>query len=392
MMKPKELLSLLEDRLVRHDNNRKEIQSTLEGICSDEKSLADSLEEKLTKEIQYKFEKIEEHILSIINKLNNATESNELDTLLRQAQWELALEEKFEISQNKGAKSFSDLYSLGVKTERRNCHDNEGEFQDRVKSAVNILQERLGKTHDSMIAAQDKVMEICARRMSDVDELRRRINAKLELLFTQEDAHIQKVVVLVRKNIGEEDTGKVNELASRVSSVLALEQKYKINKKSNNCSLGSYTVTAAKEASLEYLIRREKKPSIFATSMTDDSRIALFFTFFGGEELAVLRQLDMTMNAVVRILEEGCEYAARELKSEYKVGHANPTCFVDMIAPSTTYRLKMRLEYRELSSGWSDCTAFTTPDFKECAWRKCSDNSLRIENYSADERLAESQQ
>ena len=51
----KELLVLLEERLVEHDENRKEVQNKLLEICSKITKDADSLEEKMCGEISEDF-------------------------------------------------------------------------------------------------------------------------------------------------------------------------------------------------------------------------------------------------------------------------------------------------------------------------------------------------
>ena len=48
----KKSLQLLEERLVEHDDNRKEVQDKLKEICSKIREDADSLEEKISGENQ----------------------------------------------------------------------------------------------------------------------------------------------------------------------------------------------------------------------------------------------------------------------------------------------------------------------------------------------------
>ena len=66
----KELLELLEERLVEHDESRKEVQNELLEICSKIKKDANALEEKISGKISEDFEKREEEILCLIEKLN----------------------------------------------------------------------------------------------------------------------------------------------------------------------------------------------------------------------------------------------------------------------------------------------------------------------------------
>ena len=85
-----ELLALLEERLVHHDNNREDVQSHLQEVCSGMDSDADSLEEKIIEEISKDIEEKEEKIFGLIEKLNKG--EGDLDPLVEQALGELSRE------------------------------------------------------------------------------------------------------------------------------------------------------------------------------------------------------------------------------------------------------------------------------------------------------------
>ena len=92
----RELLRLLEERLVQHDNIRKEVQSDLQDVYTKTIKEADSLEEELICEVHKDFDPKEEHVLSIINKLNdNSTEEEDgLNNVIDQAEKILSCEYK----------------------------------------------------------------------------------------------------------------------------------------------------------------------------------------------------------------------------------------------------------------------------------------------------------
>ena len=60
----------LEERLVKQDDIRKEVQDKLKGICLKIREDADSLEEKISGKISENFNPKEEQIFSLIEKLN----------------------------------------------------------------------------------------------------------------------------------------------------------------------------------------------------------------------------------------------------------------------------------------------------------------------------------
>ena len=91
----KELLVLLEERLVEHDESRKEVQSILEEICSKITKDADLLEEKISGEISEDYNSKEEEIFGLIENLNEG--EGDIDALVKKANEELSKDWKYEI-------------------------------------------------------------------------------------------------------------------------------------------------------------------------------------------------------------------------------------------------------------------------------------------------------
>ena len=151
----KELLVLLEERLVEHDESRKEVQAKLKETRSKIMKDTDSLEERISKEISEDFNPKEEEIFSLIKKLNEG--EGDMDALVKKAQKILPKEWKYEIQYLKKEKSFVDSYELKVSSA-----NVEKEFNsDGIESIINVLQEHLEKVHKFMAAAQEKLGEIC---------------------------------------------------------------------------------------------------------------------------------------------------------------------------------------------------------------------------------------
>ena len=136
----KELLVLLEERLIEHDESRKDVQAKLKEICSKIMKDADSLEEKISGEISKDFNAKEERILGFIEKLNEG--EGDMDDLAKKAKEELSKEWKYEIQYLKNAKSFVGSYELKVSFVKV-----EKEFNfDSTEVIVNALQEHLEKS------------------------------------------------------------------------------------------------------------------------------------------------------------------------------------------------------------------------------------------------------
>ena len=110
--KLKELLGLLEERLVQHDESRKEVQSQLQKVSAQELGDADSLEEKINEEVRKDFDPRAARISSIIDKIAN--ENTNFDSLIKEAQEELSTEYKYEIQHSKYENKFVNSYKLNI--------------------------------------------------------------------------------------------------------------------------------------------------------------------------------------------------------------------------------------------------------------------------------------
>lgn len=68
------LLSLLEERLTQHDENRKEVQREVEKVCSKNLGKTDSLEDRLAEEIHSAFSTAEESVSELTCIFDNTQE------------------------------------------------------------------------------------------------------------------------------------------------------------------------------------------------------------------------------------------------------------------------------------------------------------------------------
>ena len=150
-----------------------------------------------------------------------------MNALTEKAREQLSIEWRYEI-QHSGStqKGFVDSCKLDVspvKAEREIDPSS-------TESIVNQLQEHLGRIHESVISARDKLAEICNGRRKEAEEMKNGINRKLEEAFKQEDARIQAVVKVVKERIDSEDPEEVKELGSKASVALLTRQKYSLSK------------------------------------------------------------------------------------------------------------------------------------------------------------------
>lgn len=198
--KLKELLGLLEERLVEHDESRKEVQEEMQELRSKVEEGADSLEEKMDGIIGKELEEKEERILGLVEKLN--VEEGDANDLIEQAREELSNEWKYEIKYCDFAESFADSYELDVSSVDV---EKEFDFFDNTESIVNYLQEHLEEVHERITAIQYEFKDICDDRRKEANVMEMRVNGRLEEVFNAEDTRIQNVVKIVKENIDSKD-------------------------------------------------------------------------------------------------------------------------------------------------------------------------------------------
>ena len=361
------LLSLLEDKLVQHDENRKEVQAKLRESCSRIKENATSLEEKVGEEIGDAFRTMEELVLGCVEKIN---EGGDLDSLIKDAQENLSFEQKYEIVPSEKTESPAGSCELKVSTVAIEIEPAPDDTE-KAEWIKDQLQDRLSKSHESMTAAQDRLAEICAAMRKEAEELEKRINGKLEGLFKEEDARVQEVVKLVKEKMGTGSPEELKEIELTAKTTLVRGQKYAI---SEGSTVDGYDLVATKTASLEFLGFEERKPTDFAPSFSDKGCVLLPFAFFDEKEVEVLKTFDLSLTVEASVWPKGQDEEAskRVLKRRYVLGSEKPVFVADStFAPSTAYCAKMRLELCGAVTKWSEEAEFAVPEFsKSCIWEK----------------------
>ena len=392
-MELKRLLGFLEERLVQHDNSRKEVQVQIDNLCARTEKDADTLEGKISSEIREPFNTTEEATFNVIeelnNKLGNPKEGKDMDALVEEARKYLS-EQRYELQYSENESNFVDSYTLTVSLAPTTGGDlgitEEEDDESKIEHIISLLQETLDKNNESMTAAQDRLMEICSKRREEGKEAKERINAKLEELFSKEDARIQEIVDELRKKMDSENPDEVREAAARAKTALITRQKYSLrNTSTAGCSLDDYDIISTEEISLECFEFEKRKPTDFRPSFTKDGDVLLSFTFFDESENNFLKPFNLPFRVVLEIWEKGHEDAAETHVEEWIVGDTKPFCFGSIIVSGTAYCMKMKVECGGMSSGWSENGEITTPEFKDwCGWKRFSSKSGR-EKYSVDE-------
>ena len=383
MDKLKELLCMLEERLVEHDENRKEVQDKLKEIQAKIKRDASSLDNMISGGINRDFKKKEERVLGLIEKLNKG--EGDMNALMKEAEEILSEEFKYEIcTSGPAGRNFIFSYRLkvsSVKVDKKLVLDD----TDKIGSIVNQLQEHLGKIRESMTTAQEELTEICAKRRNEAEELYSRINGELEDPFAQEDARIQEVVKVVKENIDSKDPEELKALTRKARLTLLKNQKYSLVKID---SRDNYDLKVIKEASLKPIDFEERKPMNLVPSFTKQGELSVSFGFFDEDEVEVLKEVCFQFKVEVEVWEKGHEEGtSRTFAKELTLGNNGLVCFMGSFTESTAHCLKMRIVHQGLSTQWSDEAEFTTLEFKECClWKECPDDVDEKRKYSVGEK------
>ena len=123
-------------------------------------------------------------------------------------------------------------------------------------------------------------------------------------------------------------------------------------------------------------------------SFTKNGELSLSFTFFSGDEVRVLKDVDSPFEVETMIWEKDNEETfSRILTKEFSLGRDEPICLRSTFIASTTYCLKMRIVHQEMSTQWSDEIEFATPRYNElCIWKECPGNVKAKRKYSLGEK------
>ena len=412
-MNLKELLRLLEERLVQHDDNRKEVQKELEGIRTRIVSEADALEDGINNKIHAEFCPVEERILGLIENLNaklsNRREGGDLDFLMDWAQQELMVKQRYSIESREYSKSFYETYSLEVLTieSEKDIELNATGINaatTSLESAVLMLQEHLSSIHDSVKAAQMELAEICNERRTKVEEMTNRINEKLAPVFAQEDERIQSVVKVVRENVDSDE--KADELVLRGKLALITTQKYSVvNKSVGKYPFDDFDLVVTREISLRDIGFEREKPTNVNAFQTESGDISVSFEFLDNSEIEILNQFDLRCRVEAELWEkdnnhhnntnESKENSTKTLTKTFTFKENPPegaaerglcTVYIsDTFAPSTTYCMRMRIECLDIATELSDAVEFTTTQFRGCCvWKECPERVNARKKYSID--------
>ena len=392
MEKLNELLCLLEERLVQHDNNRKEVQRKLQEVCSKTLEEADSFEDKTIDKISSAFDKAEERILEIIDKLNQGDES-ELGPLTKKAQEELSIEQKCTVEYSEWGESLDDSYKFDV-VPHEVCKEIDfsgiSDTTAKFELIISMLQGHLDKDHESKVAAQEKIVGICNEKRGEADELEKKINSELELVFDKEDARLQRIVKEISECIGTASPDEFKGLALKAKAALVENQRYALDELSEWATerlSDNYNLVVAKEMSLKYFNFGERKPMEFAVSLTKKGELSLSFAFFDEDEVGVLKDVDLSLYVKVKVWgKDRGEDTSRTFTRELTLGNDKPICFIGTFTENSTYCLKMKIECCDLCSQWSDEAEFTASGFEECCiWKECPSDAYWGWKYSVDE-------
>ena len=383
-MELKKLGHLLEERAVRHDDNRREVQEELNEICYRMTEEADLLEDKIGSEVRSAYEQTEERILGLIEKLENQEEGTSIDPLLKKAQEELLDEERYYISKT-GETNFVDKYKLvtlptiGSKEEEKPDPD----ASDIVEFVISQLQELLNRLYESMTEIQCELEDLCNRRRNEAKELNDRINGELGPLFGREEKRIQKAVSMVSKNIDNTDTDELKEVRLKGGMALLGNQSYSLRK---NPRGDGYCVVTSKRVSLESFHFGERSPQGFSAQFLDKRNVVVSFTFFSDEEIEFLKPLKLRYELVLWFREKTkSEGPAKIFKKEYVLGDTKPIIFSNIFTPKKSYCLRGKIACRDSSTQWSEEAEFTAPDFDQCGWKECPDGIDPSRGYCINE-------
>ena len=402
----KKLFRMLEERLVKHDSNREEVQEEAKEVCAKAKKEADLSEARESKKIREEYEETEGRILSLVERLKGkldasegAVDSNDLSTLMELADQELAMELTYDIDSTRSAATSNKRIAHNPSTEplwkRLKLDDTEDTekrggrecFENVITDTVRLLEEHLERAHETMAAAQDRVEEFYKKKRSEAEEFVVSINKELEALFTEEDARVQSVVNAVREVIYSGSPVNVKELAMKVKEALIIAQKYGLCQSPS--AGGALELDVKHEPSLECIFFGERMPTITSITFTKKGLMCVSFILFNDddEDMVLLRPLELKFSVTVKLWEQGRgeESATTEALTKTWIQVDTKQIFVrGTISAGKVHCLRMRIEHCGVCTQWSNPFKFT-PEFRDCCvWKECPAEFDEGKKYSVD--------
>ena len=398
----KELLRLLEERLVQHDNNRAEVQSQVQEVCSGIVDEANALGEAISGKIAKDFEALEKRVFGLIDKLNSKLDSPEeegegkgetLNSLIKKAQEVLSKDRVYNIKHSEEGKTLSEMYKLEISDvkakKRKGGLGNMGDDASRVEFVVGELEKHVERAQESMAAAQEKLSAICNERGSKAGKLEDYINKKMSQPFAREDARLQEVVGLIKKRIEAGTPKELEELAAKARATLAGKQGYAYTREAKvvkGRQRDIHDLVVTREVDLHFIGFAERKAPAITSVAVESGKVSLSFAFFNSDELEVVKPFGLDVDVVATVWEKGRkDDTSRTVSAPYTFGKDDRVSFGSDLAPDTVHCMTMKMERPEAGTKESDIAEFTTPGFQECcAWKECPGNVDEERKYAVD--------
>lgn len=159
-----------------------------------------------------------------------------------------------------------------------------------------------------MAATQERLMGICNERRGKAEKLEKYINGKLCPRFTREDARLQEVVGLLKKNIGCGASKELEELAVRARATLAGSQKYAYARETkvvNGRQRDMHDLIVTKDVDLHFIDFERRRAPVVTSAFPENGGVSVSFTFLSDAEMEALKPFEVAVDVVVALWENG---------------------------------------------------------------------------------------
>ena len=391
------LIAHIEEGLVFNDENRKEVQSGLQTLCSVMTHDIDQLEDRLSQELMDAYSEIEVRTNTLYKELSDALSSApesavRLHGLVDDARKELTTNGIPSLRKNKKVTDLSNEYELTREAtkEQRQKMANLWAVSDPKKKAtlaLNELRFRINNDHDCIVATQDKIAELCSRRRSEVTELNIKINEKLSEVFTQRDSSLQSLLATARALAGSGSPEEVRPFRAKAIESLVNAKKYRLKMPEVWASkplADMYDLDVVNDVIPKYLGLEEVAPTNISASITNEWKVKMSLSLFNENKGEIIKA---PFICTVSVWQKGHDNACKE--NNFKVeqtGKIELNLNMEVLS-AATYCFKVCVKCCETQTKWSEAIELTTPEFSEfCAWKECPDYVYKDRKYSVDEK------
>ena len=378
----KTILSLVEERIERHNKSRIATQDRLKRRCCAAREGVAKMREKLQEDLSKATKEEASKLLEATGNTNGKTDEKEKKKKVLALSQDMATFKVVDVKKDVKKGSLQEAIKLLI--ERRPLEDSSssgGNGLDEKQETAVLIGTLMEEQDKRRAVAAEEIDARCEALVQEINEMETKINSELETLFCTEDGWLQSLVNTLREKY--EDSGPAAEVEEAVRRKLLVEQSYGTQAHPKSKKLGKrYSLRTTKRI---YTLK-EKTPQEVAvvkkgaTEAVANGQLSVRVKVFGTEEEKEAMTFHNAWNCIklrVKVAEKEARTETTTSQNDFLLvasgNNETYTINVGTLKAETTYTVKARLEEQDGTAGyWREGTEFTTGEFR-LEWTECPD-------------------